>query len=208
MNYKKTSSLLLKIYFSLTLFLIISCDNSSSQSQKDNVQFDNSNQEKPEMDVKSFHDAAYNGNFEKVKYALDHGIKADVVDKDGQNALMFAAFNGHTKIATLLIDKNVPLNAKANTGRTALMYASSGPFPQTVQLLIDNKADIDMVDNVEHFTALMFAASEGQIEVVKILLKVGADEKLKDIDGDNAEAFARQNGHLAVADYIKNNSTK
>jgi len=208
MNYKKTSFMLLKISFSLTLFLIISCDNSSSQSQKDNVQFDNSNQEKPEMDVKSFHDAAYNGNFEKVKYALDHGIKADVVDKDGQNALMFAAFNGHTKIATLLIDKNVPLNAKANTGRTALMYASSGPFPQTVQLLIDNKAEIDMVDNVEHFTALMFAASEGQIEVVKILLKVGADEKLKDIDGDNAEAFARQNGHLAVADYIKNNSTK
>ena len=104
MNYKKTSFMLLKISFSLTLFLIISCDNSSSQSQKDNVQFDNSNQEKPEMDVKSFHDAAYNGNFEKVKYALDHGIKADVVDKDGQNALMFAAFNGHTKIATLLID--------------------------------------------------------------------------------------------------------
>lgn len=206
MNYKKISFLLLKISFSLILFLIISCDNGNSQSQKDKAQIDNSDQENQVMDLKSFHDAAYNGDFEKMKYALDHGVQPDIVDNNGQNALMLAAFNGHTKIVKLLIEKKVPINAKANTGRTALMYASSGPFPKTVQLLIDSKAEIDIVDNVEHFTALMFAASEGQFEVVKILLQTGADAKLKDIDGDNAEAFARQNGHVAVADFIKNNS--
>ncbi len=114
------------------------------------------------------------------------------MDKDGQSALMFAAFNGHTKIVKLLIENKVPVNTKATTGRTALMYASSGPFPQTVQQLIENNAEIDIVDNVEHFTALMFAASEGQLEVVKILLKVGADAELKDIDEDNAETFAKK----------------
>ena len=206
MDLKKTNSLLLKISFSLILFFLISCDNSNSQSQKDNVHVDNSDQKKLAISIKSFHDAAYNGDLATVKSAIENGIQADVVDKDGQNALMFAAFNGHTKIAELLIEQKVPVNVKANTGRTALMYASSGPFPKTVQLLMDNKAEIDAVDNVEHFTALMFAASEGQLDVVKILLKAGANFGLKDIDGDSAEAFARQNGHVAVADYIKNNS--
>ncbi|RLD75136.1 MAG: ankyrin repeat domain-containing protein [Bacteroidetes bacterium] len=208
MNYKKIVFLLLKITFSLILFLTISCNNGNSQSQKDKAQIDKSDQEKPVMDVKSFHDAAYNGDLAKVKSAIESGIQADVVDKDGQNALMLAAFNGHTEIVKLLIENKVSVNTKATTGRTALMYASSGPFPQTVQLLIENNAAIDIVDNVEHFTAFMFAASEGQLEVVKILLKVGADAKLKDIDGDNAETFARKNGHVTVADFIKNNSSK
>ena len=54
----------------------------------------------------------------------------------------------------------------------------------------------------------MFAASEGQLDVVKILLANGADASLKDIDGDNAEAFARQKGHVAVAEYIKKEDKK
>ena len=164
----------------LTLFLFGNCNTAQTQSNEQNQKSSSSNKHAPSgsvIDIKSFHDAAYNGDYEKVKYALDHGIQADVVDKDGQNALMFAAFNGHTEIVKLLIEKKVPVNAKANTGRTALMYASSGPFPQTVQLLIENNAELDVVDNVEHFTALMFAASEGQLEVVKILLKVGCKAK-------------------------------
>ncbi len=85
-----------------------------------------------------------------------------------------------------------------------MIYASTGPFPGTVQLLINNKAEINAYDNVEHFTALMFAASEGQLEVVKLLMENGADASLKDIDGDNAETFAMQNKHPEVAQYLVN----
>ena len=56
-------------------------------------------------------------------------------------------------------------------GRTALMYAASGPNPETVQLLLEKKADPNLVDQAEKFTALMFAAAEGQTRVVQILLK-------------------------------------
>jgi len=67
-----------------------------------------------------------------------------------------------------------------------------------VKMLLDQKADPNMVDREEHFTALMYAAAEGQLEVVKILLSYKADPNLKDIDGDDALTFARNNGHMAV----------
>jgi ankyrin repeat protein len=80
-----------------------------------------------------------------------------------------------------------------------LMLASSGPYAESVKLLLDNYADPNIIDNEEHFTALMYAASEGQLEVVKLLLAGKADPSLKDIDGDDAQTFAKNNGHGKVA---------
>lgn len=192
----------------LTIFLFESCSDAQNQNEKKQV-LSSSNESKhiqTVIDVETFHDAAYNGIIKTVKFAIEQGVPLVAVDQDGQNALMLAAFNGHTKIAKLLIEQKVPINAKDNKGRTALIFASTGPFPKMVQLLLDHKAKIDIIDNEEHFSALMFASSEGQLEVVKILMANGADASLKDIDGDNAEAFARQNGHTAVAEYIEKNS--
>ena len=60
-----------------------------------------------------------------------------------------------------------------------------------------------MVDNVEKFSALMFASAEGHIEVVRLLLKHKADPGLRDKDDDTAENFARQNGHTEIAELLK-----
>jgi ankyrin repeat protein len=49
----------------------------------------------------------------------------------------------------------------------------------------------------------MHAAAEGNLEVVKVLIKYGADRNLKDADGDDAGTFATQNGHLQVVEYLK-----
>ena len=88
-------------------------------------------------------------------------------------------------------------------GRTALLYASTGPFPETVKILLDKGAKANVVDSNEHFTPLMHAAAEGNLDVVKLLVAYGADLDLKDVDGDNAESFARQAGHTEIADYLR-----
>jgi ankyrin repeat protein len=49
----------------------------------------------------------------------------------------------------------------------------------------------------------MFAAAEGQTGVVQILLDAGADPLAADVDGEDAELFARHKGHPETADLIR-----
>jgi uncharacterized protein len=121
---------------------------------------------------------------------------------EGRNVLMLASFNGHIDIINMLLKAGAKVDLRDESGRTALMYASTGPFPKAVELLLENGADPNLVDDVEKFSPLMFAAAEGQLEVVKILLGNKADATLIDKDGDTAETFARQNGHVRVVEEL------
>ncbi len=154
----------------------------------------------------SIHKAALDGNSGDIDRILAAGANADSADANGRTPLMYAAFNGYMGIMEKLIMHGAFVNRCDSFGRTALMYASSGPFPEAVRLLLKNQADPNIADKEEHFTALMYAASEGQAEVVRILLTFNADPSMKDIDGDNALTFARNNGHATVADLLEKGS--
>ncbi len=148
-------------------------------------------------------EAALEGNLAFVQGALDDGFDVNQTNADQQTLLMLASFNGHTELCRLLIARGAIVDARDYKYSTPLMFAASGPFPATVQLLLEAGADPNAVDRSEGFTALMHAAAEGQLEVVKLLLEHGADRSIRDVDEDTAETFARQNGHLQVADYIR-----
>jgi len=115
---------------------------------------------------------------------------------------MFAAFNGHSEIVLFLLDSGAEIDRVDFMGRTALLYASTGPFPETVKILLDRGADPNKVDTDEHFSPLMHAAAEGQLEVVQVLIAYGADRSMKDVDGDDAASFALRSGHRHVVEYL------
>ena len=148
-------------------------------------------------------DAVRRGDIEIVKLLIKEGADVNARDKYGGTALMAAANNGHTEIAKILIGRGAKVDAVDHSHRTALLFAATGPFPETVKLLLDNKSNPNVVDNGEHFSPLMHAAAEGNLDIVKILLEYGADPDLKDVDGDTAESFAGQKGHTTVVDYLK-----
>jgi ankyrin repeat protein len=146
--------------------------------------------------------AALDGRTQQVRDLIARGVVADVTDAEGHTPLMFSAFNGHSAIVLVLLANGAEIDRVDQLGRTALLYASTGPFPETVRILLDKGADPNIVDTNEHFTPLMHAAAEGNLEVVKVLVEFGADPALTDVDGDNAETFARQAGHREVAEYL------
>jgi ankyrin repeat protein len=151
----------------------------------------------------AFRMAAHEGKLEQLKNLHAQGVACDAPDQDGHTALMFAAFNGHSEIVIYLLDAGAEIDRTDYLGRTALLYGATGPFPETVKILLDRGADPNRVDSDEHFSPLMHAAAEGHLEVVKVLIAYGADRSLKDVDGDDAAAFAAQSGHRQVAEYLK-----
>jgi ankyrin repeat protein len=151
----------------------------------------------------SIHEAALNGRLNDVTALLKSGIRPDTLDQEGRTPLSYAAYNGNTEIMGLLIRNGADVNKADKFGRTALMMASSGPYPMAVKMLLDQKADPNLVDTEEHFTALMYAAAEGQLECVRILLLYKADPVMKDKDGDDALSFARNNGHKAIVTLLE-----
>lgn len=190
----------------LSLSFMISCKNRAPITTSGNElpeQFSPSaeNQASPSVQDadQALRDAAFEGNLQTVKQLLSGNTDVTSTDEDGRTALMLASYNGYTDIAKMLVKSGSKVNALDKEGRSALMYASTGNFPETVSLLLNNKAKINIADTKEHFTALMYAASEGQTKVAEILLRHGADPSMKDIDGDSALSFARQNKHDEVA---------
>lgn len=157
----------------------------------------------PVQNVDQLLQAALDGDFQRIENAVENGFDVETTDSDMHTLLMMAAYNGHSRIVKLLLDKGASVDHKDIMKRTALMYASTGPFNETVILLLDAGANPNLVDGEEHFTPLMFAAAEGQVEVVKTLLQHGADKTMVDVDGESAYDFALNNGHSEVVKLLK-----
>lgn len=197
--------------FSLVILLSLpGCNNSpgntDNKQETENIEA-GSSKSAPEAvsgraEEETLRQLALEGDLDRVKELLDSGTKFDSPNPDGRTALMSAAYNGHTEIVKVLIEKGASVDRRDLMGRTALLYAATGPFPETVKTLLEEGAQPNIVDSDEHFSPLMFAASEGNLEVVRILLQYNADPSLKDVDGDNAESFARQAGHTEIAEAL------
>ena len=188
------------ITYLLISCFIISCqpDKKEKQNKKDTPSL----QSQPKVTISSFIDAAFEGNAAIINQAIEENISIDIENENGATPLMLSAFNGHSEIVKSLLEKGAHVNHKDKNGRTALMYASSGPANETVKLLIDYKAQLDIQDSVELFTAIMFAASEGQVEVFKTLRDAGANEDLLDKDGEGIEDFANANKHQEILNLL------
>ena len=58
------------------------------------------------------------------------------------------------------------------------------------------------------WTALMEASRSGHTEVVKLLIKKGADVNITDEDGDTALIWANMNGHTKVVKLLEQEKIK
>jgi len=150
----------------------------------------------------AFLEMAFNGKLAAVQEFVSKGTPVDSTIEDKSTALMWAAFNGHTPVVAYLLESGATVDAKDVNGRTALLYASSGPYAETVGLLLHKGADVNVQGKAEGFTALMMAASEGHIEVARVLLLNGAAIDTIDRDGDTAKKFASEKGHTAMLELL------
>lgn len=152
----------------------------------------------------AFRAAAHNGNIDLVREALASGVAVDIADPvQGYTALLMAAYNGHRDVVALLLDHQAEVDVRDKAGKTPLMHACSGPFTDAAGLLIQAGANVNAMEWTEGFTPLMTAAALGQPDVVKLLLKNGADRGMMDRDGDTALSHAQNAGHQQIVTLLQ-----
>ena len=119
--------------------------------------------------------AAMNGSAPTVEALLKAGAKPNAASGVGETALMVAAHSGSARVVTALLDAGADLKAtEASAGQTALMRAVAENHADVVGLLLDRGADVS-ARSKNRFTALLFAAQQGNIEIAQRLLKAGAN---------------------------------
>ena len=132
------------------------------------------------------------GDEDKARYLLQQGadVNAPACDWDGRTALQAAAEWGHLEGCQLLIQAGADTNAapapsptfradNGTIGVTALIAAVHSGNITLVKLLIDSGADVNATIPGHLYptmrTALTLATSRNQIDIVRQLIRAGAD---------------------------------
>ena len=123
----------------------------------------------------------YNGHMNVVTYLVEHGANIHVQNKDGNTCLHWAAERGHVEVVSKLLALGANeyqdyVNARNNFESTPLMRTCYNGHMDVVTYLVEHGANIHLQDK-NGDTCLHNAAERGHVEVVRMLLALGAKEK-------------------------------
>ena len=129
--------------------------------------------------------AAENGKMDMIKLLLDRGADLSI---DGGFALSAAHQSENYDIVKYLIDLGVDVDADCNT---LLWDYVENDNLEMVKYLLDKKVDVT--------GSLQYAADNGNMVIVKLLLNNGADVS---VDGGYAVAYSALKGHIDIVKYL------
>jgi len=185
-----------------------------------------------DLGVNPLHLACTNKNGNIVEKLLKAGANPDNSKWTGETPLMTCANTGALDAIDELVTHGADVNAKeAKEGQTALMWAAAERHADVVNALIETGADINAtsklfpepepfsvkVPNIfgssypetvrfrktrGGFTALQFAAQQGDIESARYLLDGGADIDYATEEEGSALVIAAAGGHEELALFL------
>ena len=125
--------------------------------------------------------ACTNGSAALVELLLNAGANPNARIATGETPLMTCASTGNATAVRVLLGRGADVNAKEpSQNQDALMWAASERHPDVVRLLVEAGAD-PRAHTKKGFTALHFAAREGDIDSVRQLLASGVNVNIRSV---------------------------
>jgi ankyrin repeat protein len=135
-----------------------------------------------------------------VKLLLDKGAKVD------QKLAMHAAQNGTATISEKIQSKLEPQEVNQTLGKTPLYEAVKTRNKEKVEFALEQRpSDINQQSQTMKNTPLHIASSNGDIEIVKLLIENGADVNKQNKDGTTALYIASQRGDIEIVKLLIQN---
>lgn len=145
---------------------------------------------------------ANTGDVEGVRALIKHGANVNVAeDKTGQTALMWATAEQHPAVIRILVNNGADVHARSRTIKEPAPYVIDmkpgesiwgSNYPPTIRF---QKISGD-------FTALHFAAQQGNVESARVLLDAGADVNAPHPEHGSPLVIAVASGHDALAQFL------
>lgn len=150
-----------------------------------------------------------------VEYLIRKGADVNLKDKEGKTALLWASSNS-LENAKILIANSAKVNEAANDGMTPFLQAtfgvSSGKVPiEMCDLLRKNGAKVNAEltrKSALGWTALHYAVTNGNVELVKYLIKHGANVNKSTGEGSSPLFLAKLGGFVDIVKILKNAGAK
>lgn len=143
--------------------------------------------------------SVYKNDIKMVNLLADNNADVNIQDQKLNSPFLYACARGLIEIVKLTYKTADTINVLNIYGSNALIAASEKGHLGTVKFLLEN-TDIN-VNHINHlsWTALLETVilgydSYNYIEIVKLLLKHGADKNIKDNKGNNALYYAKVKG--------------
>lgn len=152
--------------------------------------------------VTALYIAARAGDAAATRMLLAAGADANVaLPASGETVLMTAAKSGNPDVVRALLTggRDVSLSQLREARAAASVAEAAGYSLPTNPALGTNYADVNARERLYGRTALMIAATEGHLEIVRLLVEAGSDLNSSDAEGSTALSLARSYGHLDVA---------
>ncbi|XP_022687869.1 transient receptor potential cation channel subfamily A member 1 homolog [Varroa jacobsoni] len=150
--------------------------------------------------AKTIHVAAQKGFVEVVRTLLQRGEHVDVKTNDGHTALHIAVTHGQALVVETLLGFGAAVQLKAGTNEETPLHiaARTKGGDQSAELLIKSGAAVNAKDTNGEIP-LHFAAREGHLRTVRLLLADKAIPDLLNIRGESPLHVAVTNCHFEVA---------
>ena len=146
--------------------------------------------------------AVNRGNKGSVKLLLERGASPDYIDKNGRTPLSLAAENGNEAIVRQLLAKTtLPINQTEIINKE-WAYVTPSLFKWYCEAMLLDLQKIDKISKIgTGFSALHYAAMNGNVKIIRLLLKNGANIEEKSVWGTNALSMAivKTQGEVARA---------
>ncbi|PRP78811.1 ankyrin repeat-containing protein [Planoprotostelium fungivorum] len=139
-----------------------------------------------EKSYKDIWEAAREGGLLEVQSFIDvKGIEVDGIDPDRRTALHWAAAGGHNEIVKYLLSRGAARDPVDEDGWSPLMSAVSASKEDVVDTLLEAEVDVNRSNDTKN-CIIHYAASKGNLDIFKKIMKKGAKASPTDKYGNTA----------------------
>ncbi|MCX6050817.1 MAG: ankyrin repeat domain-containing protein [Chloroflexi bacterium] len=146
--------------------------------------------------------AAYSNHLAVAKQLIEAGADVNVQDDTRQSAYLISTSEGYLDLLKLTLANGADVHSLDSYNGTGLIRAADRGHVEIIAELLKTDIAIDHINRLQ-WTALLEAILLGDggprhTEVVRLLVKAGANVNLADGSGVTPLAHARQHGYTAI----------